>query len=166
MEKKPDGITRRTFLGRSIAVMGAAMAATLGGLGFGYFISPALRGEGDDNWEDIGAAAGFPVGVPTQVEFTHRRREAWVTTEQKNSAWILTLDGKSFTAYDPHCTHLGCPYRWSETAHEFKCPCHGGVFSIDGRVLGGPPPRSLDRYPVRVANGRVMIQIRAIKAKT
>ena len=33
------------------------------------------------------------------------------------------------------------------------CPCHNGVFDPQGRVLGGPPPRPLDRYEYKVENG-------------
>jgi len=164
MEEDTGGISRRTFLGRSIAAIGALIAAVVGGAGFGYFISPVLRGEGQDEWIDVGAASSFPPGVPTQVEFTHRQREAWVTTERKNSAWILTMDGKNFTVYDPHCTHLGCPYRWNSQTHEFECPCHGGVFSVTGKVLAGPPPRPLDHYPVKVADGRILVQVSALRA--
>jgi len=27
------------------------------------------------------------------------------------------------------------------------------VFDLDGRVLGGPPPRPLDRYEVKIEDG-------------
>lgn len=164
-EEKSADIDRRAFLGWAIALMGGAVAATLGGLGLGYFISPALRRQSEDQWVDVGAPDDFPLGVPTLVDFTHRRRDAWVTTEEKSSAWILTIDGKNFVAYDPHCTHLGCPYRWNQTAHDFQCPCHGGVFDINGNVVAGPPPRPLDRYPVQAMNGRLMLQVRPVTAK-
>ena len=36
----------------------------------------------------------------------------------------------------------------------FACPCHTGFFDIKtGAVLGGPPPRQLDRLDVRVEDG-------------
>jgi nitrite reductase/ring-hydroxylating ferredoxin subunit len=42
------------------------------------------------------------------------------------------------------CTHLGCVVAWQDQAGEFLCPCHGGRFSADGQVLGGPPPKPLE----------------------
>ena len=42
------------------------------------------------------------------------------------------------------CPHLGCGYRWDDADHHFKCPCHGSVYDIAGKVVGGPPPRPLD----------------------
>jgi len=61
-----------------------------------------------------------------------------------------------------NCTHLGCPVRWVASARLFLCPCHGGVFYDDGSVAGGPPPRALSQYPVRVAGSQVLIQTRAL----
>jgi menaquinol-cytochrome c reductase iron-sulfur subunit len=61
------------------------------------------------------------------------------------------------TAFDPHCTHLGCPYRWDAAKEAFLCPCHSGVFNKQGVVQSGPPPRPLDRYGVRVQQGIVSI---------
>ncbi len=49
------------------------------------------------------------------------------------------------------CAHLGCPVRWVivEGEGEFLCPCHGGIYDINGGYIGGPPPRGMFRYPVR-----------------
>jgi Rieske Fe-S protein len=46
------------------------------------------------------------------------------------------------------CAHLGCPVRWhiSEGQGEFLCPCHGGIYDLNGEYVGGPPPRGLFRY--------------------
>ena len=32
----------------------------------------------------------------------------------------------------------------------FVCPCHGGVYDFEGKVVGGPPVRPLDRFETRV----------------
>ena len=44
------------------------------------------------------------------------------------------------------CAHLGCPVRWFSDKHEFLCPCHGGLYDINGGYVGGPPPRDMYRY--------------------
>ncbi|MBI5535369.1 MAG: Rieske (2Fe-2S) protein [Deltaproteobacteria bacterium] len=40
------------------------------------------------------------------------------------------------------CTHLGCALR--VVGEEFACPCHGGRFSLEGRVKAGPPRADLE----------------------
>ncbi|MDE2291807.1 MAG: ubiquinol-cytochrome c reductase iron-sulfur subunit [Elusimicrobia bacterium] len=149
-------MTRGGFLAWATAGLGAAAAAVLGGAGGAYFLSPAFDKD-KENWVDVGPAKSIKAGTPTKVEFVQRRRDAWVTTERRSSAWVLTSDHRDFIVYNPRCTHLGCPFRWSDDKKQFLCPCHSGVFSIDGRVIAGPPPRPLDRYPAKVVGGRLMI---------
>lgn len=60
------------------------------------------------------------------------------------------------------CAHLGCPVRWLvlEGEGEFLCPCHGGLYDINGGYLGGPPPRGLYKYPVAEIreNGKLYVK--------
>lgn len=50
------------------------------------------------------------------------------------------------------CAHLGCPVRWVlvEGKGEFLCPCHGGIYDINGGYIGGPPPRGMYRFTYEV----------------
>ena len=50
------------------------------------------------------------------------------------------------------CAHLGCPVRWivKEDGGEFACPCHGGIYDINGAYVGGPPPRGMYRFTYEV----------------
>lgn len=152
-----DGISRRSFLTWAIAGLGGTIAAALGGTGLGYFISPIFQ-KREEDWVDVGRSQDFKPGKPFLVEFTQRLRDAWVTTEKKSSAWVLTSNSKDFIVFDPRCTHLGCPFRWDEKKNQFLCPCHTAAFAVDGSVVSGPPPRPLDRFPVKVAAGRLLIQ--------
>lgn len=59
------------------------------------------------------------------------------------------------------CAHLGCPVRWvtTEGVGEFLCPCHGGIYGINGEYLAGPPPRGLYNYTFEIReNGRLYIR--------
>ena len=38
------------------------------------------------------------------------------------------------------------------------CPCHDGFFDLRGNVLGGPPPRPLKSFDVKVIGDRVYIE--------
>ena len=57
-------------------------------------------------------------------------------------------------AISTRCAHLGCPVRYVQAAGNFICPCHGGVYDFQGKVIGGPPVRPLDRFQTRVTGGR------------
>jgi menaquinol-cytochrome c reductase iron-sulfur subunit len=152
----PEDIDRRSFLKWFIAGLGSLITLVLGGAGGGYFLSPLFR-KSEEGWIDIGRTADFHPGTPTKVEYIERKRDAWVTTERRSSAWVLTSNGHDFTVFDPRCTHLGCPYRWNADQKLFMCPCHNGVFNLNGGVVSGPPPRPLDQYSVKVAGGRLLI---------
>ena len=152
-----EGIGRRSFLAWGAAGLGAVIAFVLGSTGISYFISPAFKKDEED-WVDVGGAKDIRPGAPVKVDFVARKRDAWAVTEKRSSAWVTTADGKSFTVFDPRCTHLGCPYRWDQAKEQFLCPCHAGVFDAGGAVVAGPPPRPLDRYDAKVVNGRLLIQ--------
>lgn len=156
-EGKSPELTRQAFLGWLAAGLGAAIGAVLTAAGGSYFVSPAFKKD-DEDWIDIGSVDSLKPGAPIKVDFVARKRDAWAVTEKRSSCWVLAGEGSKITAFDPRCTHLGCPYRWEETKRQFLCPCHAAVFDDKGAVVSGPPPRPLDQFPVKVARGRLMIQ--------
>ena len=75
-------------------------------------------------------------------------------------AFLVNNSGGVF-ALSPVCTHLGCLTDWSRHKGEFLCPCHGGRYDIEGRVITGPPTSPLARIPLKVHNGKVYIGLAA-----
>ena len=57
---------------------------------------------------------------------------------------------ESLNVLSSSCAHLGCPARWEEDRTLFLCPCHGGLYDVNGNWYGGPPPRGLYRYTYEV----------------
>ncbi len=156
---------RATLLSRIIAAMVSLTSLVLGGTGLGFFLSPAFQRK-DEGWVDLGKADAFKPDQPSQVEYVERKRDSWVVTEKRASAWVVVKDGQKFTVFDPRCTHLGCPYRWETKDKRFVCPCHTAAFAIDGKVLGGPPPRPLDQYPAKVVEGELLILPKSTQEKS
>ncbi len=85
-----------------------------------------------------------------------------------NKAKKITLSGKpvyvvrlneGYKVFSGVCTHLGCIVRWEEQKGRFYCPCHQGVFSKNGQVLSGPPPRPLDEFEVHLEQNLVFIKV-------
>jgi len=72
----------------------------------------------------------------------------------------LTGMEAGFVALDQACTHLGCRVPFCRSSQWFECPCHGSRFNAVGEVRRGPAPRGLDRYPVRVEDGQLVVDTR------
>lgn len=71
---------------------------------------------------------------------------------------LVRLGENEFAAYSQSCTHLMCPVHYQAATRRLVCCCHEGYFSAeDGRVLAGPPPRPLPRYPVEVRDGQIWV---------
>jgi ubiquinol-cytochrome c reductase iron-sulfur subunit len=61
----------------------------------------------------------------------------------KNPEWLIVLG---------NCTHLGCvPI---SNGKGWRCPCHGSVFDLSGRILSGPAPRNLEVPPYSFLDDR------------
>lgn len=161
-EGNPQEITRRKFLIKVVTASGGIMALALATPLVGDFLSPIWKQE-QTRTIPIAQISRIPVGVPTFIRFEQRVPDAWVNTTRSEGVWIVSKDGQNFTVFDPHCTHLRCPYYWDETQKKFLCPCHAGVYDIDGNVLAGPPPRPLDRWEAFVQQGEIEVTGKIIK---
>ncbi|MFQ5606100.1 MAG: ubiquinol-cytochrome c reductase iron-sulfur subunit [bacterium] len=63
---------------------------------------------------------------------------------------VLVNTNLGLKAISTTCTHLGCKAYWEPENDRFFCPCHDGVFDVNGNVVSGPPPRPLESNPVEV----------------
>lgn len=77
-----------------------------------------------------------------------------------NSTVYLVHSNTSLSALSPICTHLGCIVKWNDLKGEFQCPCHGGRYNSEGKVIGGPPPAPLNRLPLEIREGTVYIGLK------
>lgn len=83
----------------------------------------------------------------------------WERTSTSHGGFALrnSEDPKDILILNSRCTHLGCTVNWKDAAQAYVCPCHDAKFSKLGVVLGGPPPRPLDRYTdFRLTNDGVL----------
>jgi Rieske Fe-S protein len=71
---------------------------------------------------------------------------------------IVIRTPQGFRAFAAICTHLGCVVGWDAARRQIACPCHAGFFDLNGRVVGGPPPRPLPEHGVVVVNNEVMVK--------
>jgi cytochrome b6-f complex iron-sulfur subunit len=71
-------------------------------------------------------------------------------------AVVLRHDGE-LVALSAVCTHLGCVVAFNAGENIFQCPCHGGEYDRDGKVIAGPPPQPLARINIRVEDEKIVL---------
>lgn len=71
--------------------------------------------------------------------------------------WILCTNG-NFSALSARCTHQGCDVNWVEANRAFMCPCHGGRYDAEGKVLQGPPPAPLAKFETLVVGDSLQVK--------
>jgi Rieske Fe-S protein len=158
-----ETITRRRFMvgGANAAGAIATTAIVLPALGFA--VGPVFETT-PHRWETIGPVDMFPDDnyIPVVVTLTPNIGEAGKSTayvRKFNAA--IDVDpydkGTPFIAISSRCAHVGCPVRWVDASERFICPCHGGVYDLLGRRVGGPPVRPLDRFYTRVVGEYVQL---------
>lgn len=61
------------------------------------------------------------------------------------------------------CTHQGCTVN-QQNDGKFVCPCHGAVYSAEGKILQAPAPRNLNTYQV-IAREETRVKLVANQAQ-
>jgi len=156
-------MSRRKFLERLTQWLTALMGAGVGGVALLYTMAPALRPSRRREVLLIENLYGeVTPGEPSERLFVVERQDGWVTRREVHKAFVVTDEEFNVTVLSSTCTHAGCSVRWAAQDKRFRCPCHDGQFDRAGKVLGGPPPRPLERVPFRLtADGKVFIRVQA-----
>jgi menaquinol-cytochrome c reductase iron-sulfur subunit len=151
-----EGLARRGFFVRATQVLGALITGglTLPALAY-LFRGPNTIHPG--GWVDATDVTRLKPRIPEEISFRRVRKDGWNLISEKSTAWVVKLTDTEVVAFTPQCTHLGCAYHYEAEKGEFLCPCHTSNFSIEGKVLTGPAPRPLDRYPVQLQGSRLLI---------
>jgi len=72
----------------------------------------------------------------------------------KGEGKVVKYEGESIALYrdergtlhavNPVCTHARCIVQWNTSEKSWDCPCHGGRFTADGKVITGPASKDLE----------------------
>lgn len=155
-EQETPQENRRGFLAGAIFGMMGAIGAAIGVPALGYLLMPA-KARRKEVWIEAADLANLTLNHPEQVVFQRERRDGWKFVTERAAALVVRTGEQQAVAFSPVCTHLGCAVSWSENEKHFLCPCHTSAFDTDGKVLTGPAPRPLDRFDVKIAEGKVLL---------
>jgi Rieske Fe-S protein len=152
-----ERVTRRTFLMNVGIALNVAVGALIAVPVIGYLFGPVARRKQYLSWVDIGPANQYPVGQTTLTSFINPFTTVLDGETAKIPAYVRATAPGEYVVFAVNCAHLGCPVRWFSESQLFMCPCHGGVYYADGQRASGPPERGLFTYPLKIENGRILI---------
>jgi cytochrome b6-f complex iron-sulfur subunit len=127
---------------------------SLWGVGFvgvvlSYLKIPTTRRQrsGSDRTLSAGSLDALPVGGGQIV----RHGAQPVIVIRPRADQVVALSGV--------CTHLRCVLRWDPKRTAVVCPCHVGVFDLNGNVISGPPNQPLKSFQAEVRGGEIFVHL-------
>lgn len=95
----------------------------------------------------IGPASAVPVGGARQ----------FTDPAQQIPAYVVQPSEGVFVAFSAVCTHMGCTVGFDQAGLQFRCPCHGSIFSaVTGDVIQGPATVPLPGIPIQQSGGKLL----------
>jgi Rieske Fe-S protein len=154
---EPPGRRRAlvVFVNATIAIIGGGLSALLGA-----FVLRPPKGAGVGRWIRAGSTADLKPDEPVARILSVARVDGWYRERARETVFLVWDGAGSVRALSATCTHLGCQVQWDGQGKKFKCPCHGGVYAADGKVLSGPPPRPLEVVEARIDPGDASVLVR------
>jgi menaquinol-cytochrome c reductase iron-sulfur subunit len=151
-------MTRQKMLTGATIALGGLMSAIIAVPVTVAALAPAFK-KAKSYHIDIGPTTLYPEIPKGQSQFydvTFERQPDDTSGLSRRLVFIRNDGNDKFTAISNTCMHLGCPVQAFPTG--FSCPCHGGQYDTQGRRIGGPPVRPLNRYETAVdAKGHLIL---------
>ena len=152
----PGSHDRRSLLARLVTAGVGVIGAGLAGL-VGVVAAPRIR-RPETRWRTALSLFDLPADRPASAVIADRVADGWYESRSQTVVYI-DRDGEGYRALLSTCSHLGCKVNWDDGSKQIRCPCHGGDYDREGRVLAGPPPRPLERLQVRVNSQTSEIEV-------
>ena len=139
-----------------VGLIGAGLSSLLGT----FAVRPG-RTATTERWVRAGSLTDLVPDVPVARVLSVPRVDGWYRARARETVFLVWNGTRDVRVFSATCTHLGCQVHWDSGAKRFQCPCHGGAYDVEGRVISGPPPRSLDTLAARVegADNTVLVRL-------
>jgi cytochrome b6-f complex iron-sulfur subunit len=135
---------RRSFLDY---LLGSTALATLGAIVYPIFrfMSPPPVIESGESSVVAAKLTEIPVNSGKIFKFGN-----------KPGILVRTATGE-FKAFSAVCTHLECIVQYKSETKQIWCACHNGQYNLNGKNVGGPPPRPLEEFKVNTRGDDVVV---------
>jgi Rieske Fe-S protein len=149
---------RRSFLVRVIVAIQATIGSTVAFILGATTLAPSFSRR-DGTWLQAAELDALPDNQPVPVTLRVTRSDGYSQVVDRTIVYLVRTGDQEVRALQSTCTHLGCRTSYDRKAKRIVCPCHGGVFDIQGNVIGGPPPAPLPSLTTKIADGNVLVQV-------
>jgi cytochrome b6-f complex iron-sulfur subunit len=164
VDEEQLGVTRRQFFNRSI-LAGSGIGLGAFGVASLAFLWPS-GGAASQVKVNVGSEADAKTAFDAKIPFYNASAKTYIVAYPKSDLpkakkvydpLIYAGMEKGYVALYQKCVHLGCRVPWCESSQWFECPCHGSKYNRVGEKQGGPAPRGLDRFPLEVSGGNIIV---------
>ena len=164
-------VSRRDFFRRSLVVSLSIFGAQFGGASIA-FLWPNLKG-GFGSLIDVGTVNDIKQQIQsTNQPFYLGTGKLYVVpyngTAKDEATGVdyegqgAVIHGLGLMALYQRCVHLGCRVPFCQQSQWFECPCHGSKYNKAGEYELGPAPTGLQRFPITVSNGALVVDTSTI----
>ena len=132
----PEPLTRRRWID---VLLGTSFAAWMGAVIYPVlkYLTPLKDGGGSNK------------ATLTEAQKNELASNGFLIARCGTDRVLLLKDKEQkLKALSAKCTHEGCTVQFVPADGIIWCACHNGKFSLDGRVISGPPPRPLASFTV------------------
>ena len=142
---EPSGLeSRRRFLDY---LLGTSAVATLGAIVYPIirFMSPPKIIESTENSVVAARVNEVPVNSGKIFKFGSK------------PGIVVRTDAGELKAFSAVCTHLECIVQYQPETKQIWCACHNGQYNLNGKNVGGPPPRPLEEFKVNTRGDEIVV---------
>ena len=154
-------VSRREVLARGSRVGMGLVGVMLSVPAIGFLVSPLFTKQ-RTTWVTVGPIDHVPLNQPTALFADVPVGTGYATPPVKRVVYVVKKPGGEVKALSNICTHMQCDVHWASSLNKFLCPCHGGLYDMDGTNVGGPPPQPLAQWVHRLRTdqaGRTVLDI-------
>lgn len=159
-----SSVGRRRFLAWFLGAGTVGVAGSLSVPLVRFAVDPLLRTSTETEWSDLGSVDDFTeTDVPQKRTISITQIDGWRKVTSEKVIYVVKGGDGKLTAFTAVCPHLGCSVKWNDSNRQFKCPCHGGVFTREGTLVSGPPPRDMDSLETKVEDGHLKVRYQSFR---
>lgn len=156
-----ETVSRRRFLVRLTGLGAGLISLMLSVPALGFLLSPLFASR-RESWVTVGPVDDLPIDLPVARTVYVPLDTGFQVPPVPRVVYLVRRHDGNLRVLSNTCTHMQCNVHYEQRLGQFLCPCHGGLYDLDGINRGGPPPQPLAQWVHRFttdASGRRILEI-------